>query len=37
MADFTTLQDRVNRRVIDLPAAVTAEVNTLINAAIRTL
>lgn len=37
MADFTTLQARVNRRVIDLPAAVTAEVNTLINAAIRSL
>ena len=37
MADFTTLQTRVKRRVIDLPDAVTAEVNTLINAAIRTL
>ena len=37
MADFSALQTRVNRRVIDLPAAVTAEVNLLINAAIRTL
>ena len=37
MATFLTIQARVKRRVIDLPAAVTAEVNTLINAAIRTL
>lgn len=37
MADFSTLQTRVNRRVVDLPAAVTAEVPTLLNAAIRSI
>lgn len=37
MANFTTLQTRVKRRVIDLPTAVTAEVPTLINEVIRDL
>ncbi len=37
MPTFQTLQDRVTRRVIDLPAAVTAEVPDLINKALRTL
>ena len=37
MTDFSTLQTRVNRRVIDLPVAVTAEVPTLINEVIRDL
>lgn len=37
MATFKQIQDRVKTRVIDLPTAVTSEVNTLINAAIRTL
>jgi len=34
---FTTLQNRVNTRVIDLPSAVSAEVPTLINDAIHFL
>jgi hypothetical protein len=37
MATFQTLQDRVTRRVIDLPAAVTTEVPDLVNKAIRRL
>lgn len=37
MATFATLKTRVNRRVIDLPAAVQAEVPTLVNEAIRDL
>ena len=37
MPTFQTLQDRVTRRVIDLPASVTAEVPDLINKALRTL
>lgn len=37
MPTFQTFQDRVTRRVIDLPAAVTAEVPDLINKALRTL
>ena len=35
MATFADLQTRVNRRVIDLPTAVVAEIPTLINEAIR--
>ena len=35
MATFTELQDRVSRRVIDLPAAVLAEVPDLVNEALR--
>ncbi len=35
MADFVTLQTRVKRRVIDLPASVIAEVPDLINEAIK--
>lgn len=37
MSTFQTIQDRVTRRVIDLPVAVTAEVPDLINKALRTL
>ena len=37
MADFLTIQTRVTRRVIDLPPAVTAEVPTLVNEAMREL
>lgn len=37
MPTFQTIQDRVTRRVIDLPAAVTAEVPDLLNKAMRTL
>ncbi len=37
MADFWTLQTRVQRRVIDLPASVISEVPDLINEAIRDL
>ena len=37
MATYQTLQDRVTRRVIDLPASVLAEVPTLVNEAIRAL
>ncbi len=37
MTNFATLQTRVKRRVIDLPAAVTAEVPDLINEAVREL
>ncbi len=37
MATFQTIQDRVATRVIDLPAAVAAEVPDLINKAMRTL
>ncbi|KKK91371.1 hypothetical protein LCGC14_2713670, partial [marine sediment metagenome] len=33
MPTFQTLQDRVTRRVIDLPASVTAEVPDLVNKA----
>ena len=35
MVDFPTIQTRVNRRVIDLPTAVVAEVPDLVNKAIR--
>ncbi len=37
MPTFQTLQDRVDRRIIDLPASVTAEVPDLLNKAMRTL
>ncbi len=37
MPTFQTLQDRVTRRIIDLPATVTTEVPGLINKAMRTL
>lgn len=37
MATFSELQTRVERRLIDLPSAVSAEVPTLINEAIRSL
>src|SRR5690606_23628102 len=37
MATFSELQTRVQRRVIDLPAAVQAEVPTLINEAMKQL
>ncbi len=37
MATFLEIQTRVNRRVIDLPAAVTAEVPTLVNEASKRL
>ncbi len=37
MPTFQTLQDRVTRRVIDLPASVVTEVPDLINKALRTL
>ena len=37
MATFQNIQDRVERRVIDLPAAVTEEVPDLVNKALRTL
>lgn len=37
MATFQELQDRVENRVIDLPAAVTGEIPTLVNSAIRSL
>lgn len=37
MTDFITIQTRVTRRVIDLPAAVAAEVPTLVNEAIKEL
>jgi hypothetical protein len=37
MPTFQTIQDRVTRRVIDLPAAVTAEVADLVNMAMVTL
>ena len=37
MATFTQIQDRVKRRVIDLPASVTTEVPALINEAMRRL
>ncbi len=37
MPTFQTLQDRVTRRVIDLPTSVTAEVPDLINKAMRKL
>ncbi len=37
MADFSTLQTRVNRILIDVTASVTAEVPTLVNEAVRQL
>ncbi len=37
MATFAQIQTRVNRRVIDLPSAVTAEVPTLVNEAMKRL
>ena len=37
MASFQDIQDRVERRVIDLPSAVTAEIPGLINRAMRRL
>lgn len=37
MSTFETIQDRVNRRVIDLPASVVTEVPDLVNKAVRTL
>lgn len=37
MATYAEIQTRINRLVIDLPAAVTAEVPTLVNEAIRSL
>ena len=37
MPTFQTLQDRVTRRVVDLPASVLTEVPDLINKALRTL
>ncbi len=35
MVDFSTIQTRVNNRVIDLPATVTVEIPDLVNKAIR--
>ena len=37
MATFAEIKTRVETRVIDLPAAITAEVGTLVNAAMKTL